>query len=839
MSKLLNKTSKKAIGFILALLVLVSGVFFYNDFGINTDDHAKAASPDKSIIRVLLSTMGSQKSVAITVNGTYSVKNITNTDYSFRNGVLLRKKTYTFSVVDGNIVLSCDGNQFVLGSDITLYSHKAGRDNYLTMSNKSYGVCNYIGNMRLYVSAGCLVFINELNLDDYLCGVVPYEMSEAQAVESLKVQAVCARSFAYYKVASNPNNTYHVNDTVATQVYRGYKAQYPKCITAVDQTAYQVLTYNGKYISTYYSSSNGGITESTANAWWANLPYYTVQVDEYDTAYQNRRYTLSKTSIYAKNATNLKAAAKTEIENKGYDYSTAEVLSIDHLIPTYQSEPKELAETERRVASLEIQITVNAMNATTQTYETFTCSVKTSKESVRTFLLLVNPDGIDGRILPSTRFKVEENDTEIVVTARGNGHGIGMSQNGVYGRVNAGHTYSQILAFYFTGTEIKTLQYDTYIFDPTPSNEYIDSQTDSFALYEEPKSGSVNKSTTVHENAGAIYSIIAQVTANSDLQILGESADWYSVSTNDGAVSGYIRKSCVTIKKEEVPDNPNGILKVGQVTQDVWARSSAEYIEGNLLKKLSVGSEVIVLNDKSPFYEIYYDGDAPAYVSKEYVKLTDETVYSISKANVTAYKASLFSKADESSEKNGYLPKGAEIEIFNIAYGFAGCIYNGTVSYIKFDKIDIAEDKYGYIVPRESTAIDVNLKITVVTDIYNTSDETGSVVDKLLQNDVVRAVMLTNNRYKIVYGDGYAYIKCDDAVIYSENITVERVVAVADKILYSSGDMSVAVGILSAGDALEVISADDDIIIAHYCGTICYMTADNVNFTTEEATVIK
>lgn len=837
MSKLVNKTSKKIMGFALALLLLVACVFFYNDFGINAGETAKAASSDVSIIRVLLSTMGSKTSVDITVNGLYSVQNITNADYAFRNGVLLRKQKYTFKVVDDNIVLSCDEGNFVLGNDITLYSHQAGRDSYLTMKNGSYyGTCNYLGNMRIYVSSGYLVFINELNLDDYLCGVVPYEMSNAQEVESLKVQAVCARSFAYHSVAANPNATYHVNDTTATQVYKGYNSSYSKCITAVDQTAYQVLTYNGQYISAYYSSSNGGLTETTANVWFASLPYYTIKVDEYDTVYRNRRYTISKTSISSQNASNLKNAAKTEITEKGYDYSTATVISIDHIVPTYHSEPKELAETERRVASIDIHITVKAKNTSTQVYETFACTVKKSKDAVRTFLLWVNPDGKDGSNLSSTRFKVEETDSQIIATSNGYGHGIGMSQNGVYARVAAGQTYKEILDFYYTGTTIKTLQYDTYIYKPVPSNEYIDSQISSFKTYENMKAGALNGVADIYENAGAIYSIIAQAESDTSLHIFGETDDWYAVSMNDGEVSGYVRKSCVAVVKEETPGVENGIMKMGVVTSEVWARSSATYTENNLLNKLSVGSEVIVLNDKVPFYEIYYNG-ASAYASSEYIRLTDEAVYSVSKAKVKVYKASLFGMADDASPKKGYLSKGTEIDVFNMENGFASCLYNGTISYVKADKLDFIEDEYGYAPLREITHIDVNLKIILTTDVYTASGE--APIDTLYENDIVRAVALENGRYKIIYGNGYAYIDEQNAIVYSENISIERAVALTDKLLYSSQNMSIAVGTLSAGDGLEVISSENGIVKVLFNGSICYMDSSNLVFTTEQAEIIK
>ena len=130
-----------------------------------------------------------------------------------------------------------------------------------------YGDVNYLGNMNFTVNSGNLLVINQLPLEEYLYGVVAYEMSDSFPLEALKVQAVCARSYAIRSFS--PSSAYDIGDTSSDQVYKGFNPGFTNVLAAVDSTRGQVLTYNGSVISTYYSASNGGQTELPGNAWVA------------------------------------------------------------------------------------------------------------------------------------------------------------------------------------------------------------------------------------------------------------------------------------------------------------------------------------------------------------------------------------------------------------------------------------------------------------------------------------------------------------------------------------------------------------------------------------------
>ena len=67
----------------------------------------------------------------------------------------------------------------------------------------------------------------ELDLEEYLLGVVPSEIYESSHIEALKAQAVCARSYAYKQIEENACREYgaHVDDSTTYQVYNNSQEQ--------------------------------------------------------------------------------------------------------------------------------------------------------------------------------------------------------------------------------------------------------------------------------------------------------------------------------------------------------------------------------------------------------------------------------------------------------------------------------------------------------------------------------------------------------------------------------------------------------------------------------------
>lgn len=131
----------------------------------------------------------------------------------------------------------------------------------VTSLNRTCGHPVYKGTLEIRPVEGGFYLVNELPVETYLKGVVPSEMPSGYDGEALKAQAVCARTYAE-KVRSTcayPVCEAQVDDSVRYQVY-GNVEQTEATDRAVEETAGQVLTWQGDLIMAYYFSTSWGAT---------------------------------------------------------------------------------------------------------------------------------------------------------------------------------------------------------------------------------------------------------------------------------------------------------------------------------------------------------------------------------------------------------------------------------------------------------------------------------------------------------------------------------------------------------------------------------------------------
>jgi len=246
-----------------------------------------------------------------------------------------------------------------------------------------------------------------LSMTDYLIGVVAAEMPASFPMEALKAQAVVARTYALKKIASGGKLT----DDVSTQVYRDssylrsiwkddYDFYYHKIKSAVQSTDKMTVKYQGSYIEAIYHSTSNGKTEDAVHVWGNDVPYLKSVDSTWD------------------------QSATTYLKTEEQDLSTVfEILGIVFQEP--------------------ISIEVLSRNA----------SGRISNIRVGTW----NYTGVEFRNLLGLRssdFDLDIRDGKLIVTTRGYGHGVGMSQYGAKGMAEAGYSYQQILSHYYPGTTL-------------------------------------------------------------------------------------------------------------------------------------------------------------------------------------------------------------------------------------------------------------------------------------------------------------------------------------------------------------------------------------------------
>ncbi len=252
--------------------------------------------------------------------------------------------------------------------------------------------------------------LSTVPLEGYLYSVVAREMSPSWPAAALQAQAIAARTYVLQR--SNPKRDYDVVTSEADQVYGGMEAESSAANAAVDATAGSVLRYGDAFAQLFYSSSCGGHTESSADAWTggANLPYLQGIACPWCT--------------------------------KSPDYTWSRELSGDAIARAFPGAAIGTA-TDLTVASTDpsgrartLLLTGDAGTATTRG-TSFRAALGT--RVVRSLLIR----GIASGTGPGS----------FVIEGGGLGHGVGLCQWGARGMAAAGKTADDIMSFYFPGTQ--------------------------------------------------------------------------------------------------------------------------------------------------------------------------------------------------------------------------------------------------------------------------------------------------------------------------------------------------------------------------------------------------
>ncbi|MBM3461469.1 MAG: SpoIID/LytB domain-containing protein [Armatimonadetes bacterium] len=128
----------------------------------------------------------------------------------------------------------------------------------------------YRGDLVLIRGGDGLTVVNYVDIDAYIMGVLAGEVPASWPDETLRAQAVAARSYALNKMAMRTDAQWDVVATDRDQVYEGVQGEVPAIIRAVQATRGEVLTWQGQVVKAYFSASCGGHTEDVAVAFGEN-----------------------------------------------------------------------------------------------------------------------------------------------------------------------------------------------------------------------------------------------------------------------------------------------------------------------------------------------------------------------------------------------------------------------------------------------------------------------------------------------------------------------------------------------------------------------------------------
>lgn len=362
---------------------------------------------------------------------------------------------------------------------------KQGKIKILSIE-RSQGTPSYRGKIEIASTKDGLTIVNELPLEEYLYAVIPSEMPTSYGLEALKVQAICARSYAYNHLVSNSCSKYgaHVDDSTTFQVYNNHEED-DLSIQAVNETYGQVLQYKSEVVFAYYFSTSCGTTADINSVWLDSDKVEYLQGKFQGTEKgADRDYSDEKAFykfIKSNKANTYEKDAPWYRWNVTIDFAQLKRMVDSRLLKLYKKKPsyvltrdsdgvykKISINTVGKIKDINISKRDKSGLAKEMIIIGSKNTVKIKSESfVRqllgpTYDAVIRQDKCEVKylsLLPSAFIvfdKVKEDGkiTGVKISGGGYGHGVGMSQNGVKELVGTGKNYEDILKYYYTGIEV-------------------------------------------------------------------------------------------------------------------------------------------------------------------------------------------------------------------------------------------------------------------------------------------------------------------------------------------------------------------------------------------------
>lgn len=429
-------------------------------------------------IRIGLS-LNNKREVKVTLQGNYLL-----IDLSTKEVIDLEEQTLVFSYTRENAEGKIKLNGLASFRGPLLLQEQANEGiNKIVLNDTAYR-----GELEIRINAGesFLTVINILDIESYLYGVVPREVSADWAEEggkaALEAQAIVARTFSMFYRGRHANRGFDLTDTQFCQVYGGYSSEQVATTLAVDETRGKVVTHAGSLIPTFYSATVGGYTEASENVWLNPLPFLETKPDPYDdplnqqlltgeltypwSPFIHPRALWEKTHVVAE-MRNLPARSGSSTIEESIGETRDIVVRhfpsgrVDTVYITGERGTEVLSR-ERARLNLRLPSQMFTVRSNAQVW------VKGLQQIVMHNSLedipVMTGDGLSKIVFSGNNrayvlgaagvYNTFVRPTEYHFQGQGWGHGVGMSQSGAFNRSKAGHSVEEILGFYFPGTAI-------------------------------------------------------------------------------------------------------------------------------------------------------------------------------------------------------------------------------------------------------------------------------------------------------------------------------------------------------------------------------------------------
>jgi SpoIID/LytB domain protein len=316
----------------------------------------------------------------------------------------------------------------------------------------------YGGELKLQPDAyGTYTLVNSVPLETYLRGVVPHEMGAWPPDASIEAQAILSRTYVLRNLERFEADNYQLCANTDCQVYKGLTEVYPSTDQAVAKTRGQVLTYEGQLADAVYFSTSGGVTAHFHDIWdGAERPYLRPVIDAFTPVWD-----LSQNDLADEQRFRQFMALKKGFNEEGWlDFRWRQYTSLQAMAGQLKYYLERKNSPQANFKSLK---TVKIIERSP--------SGRVLKMVVTTDqgMIEIQKDEIQNAFVPpiSTLFYIDpvydpkdkkrQTIKGYLFVGGGFGHGVGFSQTGSYQLSELGWSSSEMLDFYFPGTQIQMM----------------------------------------------------------------------------------------------------------------------------------------------------------------------------------------------------------------------------------------------------------------------------------------------------------------------------------------------------------------------------------------------
>ncbi|WP_299493111.1 SpoIID/LytB domain-containing protein [Acaryochloris sp. IP29b_bin.137] len=359
----------------------------------------------------------------------------------------------------------------------------------------------HYGSLRFQPNTyGTYTLVNKVPTETYLRGVVPYEIGFNAPTTAIEAQTIIARTYALRNLRRFKIDGYELCADTQCQVYKGIAKTDPIVDRAIKATTGQVLTHNNELVDALYSSTTGGVTAAFQEVWEGTpRPYLTAKID----ALPQGIWDLNTRSLA--DESNLKAFINlkqgfNEASWRTFRWETETPMAkLNEFLRQFLRQTKHPLANFKTIQKLEIVERSHGGRVQKLQVTTDLGSLVLAKDDIlrgfeapNSLLFYVEPQYQTVQPKPSSPAEpAQSSPTASVQPAQssstaatdtkprrvlkgyafiggGFGHGVGLSQTGSYHLSNQGWSATQILNFYYPGTQVEPLN-DSIVFWQQPT----------------------------------------------------------------------------------------------------------------------------------------------------------------------------------------------------------------------------------------------------------------------------------------------------------------------------------------------------------------------------------